>query len=422
MSNNTESELPNAIRNVKLGFYIASVIIGFIGNTLVIAVISGKKNKRSVYDLFILNLGIADLSFIVFYMPLYIYEHLSSIYKTLLYCRLVQPLLTIFYFLSIFTITSMAIHRCRLITNPYKRKMRKRAAYLWIATIWISSFIIVLPLSIAAKVKDGICLENWPSMNHRKAYTLALFLLQFLLPLLIIAVAYLRIGVYLWQSGDPQSSLPTAKKNRAQKRRKENIQVIKTLALIVILFAICLLPGQIAWLMWDFGDQHDEHVVEVIFIFSDILDCLHACVNPIVYGLLTEQFRRQYIIYVSYCLSCGTKQVNTEPETRNVELSTVEILSPARNRKKPTSAGVETEANNWKGSPASEAISTCRESSSPWYSFSWQNYTLSYYSYAQTGILGNPEDPVRFCETQILTVIYLKITTHPMVVSFWISG
>lgn len=346
MSNNTDSELPNeTIRNVKLGFYIASVIVGFIGNTLVIAVISGKKNKRSVYDLFILNLGIADLSFIVFFMPLYIYEHLSSIYKTLFYCRLVQPLLTIFYFLSIFTIGSMAIHRCRLITNPYKRKMRKRGAYLWIAAIWISSFIIVLPLSIVAKAEDGYCVENWPSMDHRKAYTLALFLLQFLLPLLTIAAAYLRIGVYLWRSAAPQSSLSTAKKNRAQKRRKENIQVIKTLALIVILFAICLLPGQIAWLMLDFGDKQDEHIVDVIFIFSDILDCLHACVNPVVYGLLTEQFRRQYIRYFSYCLSCGTKQVNTEPETRNME-STVEILSPARNRRKLTSEEVETVVNN----------------------------------------------------------------------------
>lgn len=364
MSNNTDSsQLPNeTVGNVKLGFYIASVIIGFIGNALVIAVISGKKNRRSVYDLFILNLGIADFSFIVFYMPLYIYEHLGTIYKTLYYCRLVQPLLTIFYFLSIFTITSMAVHRCRLITNPYKAKMKKRGAYLWIAFIWISSFIIVLPLSIVAKAKDGYCYENWPSMNHRKAYTLALFLLQFLLPLLIIAAAYLRIGVYLWHSAAPQSSLPAAKKNRAQKRRKENIQVIKTLALIVILFAICLLPGQIAWLLLDFGDKQDKPTVDMIFIFSDVLDCLHACVNPIVYGLLTEQFRRQYISYFSYCLSCGTKQVNTEPETRNME-STVEILSPMTKRRKLTTEEVETVANDLNGSPDSKDLNTRMESS-----------------------------------------------------------
>lgn len=81
-----EFELLNVIRNVKLGFYIVSVIIGFIGNILVIVVILGKKNKWLVYDFFILNFGIVDLSFIVFYMFLYIYEYFSLIYKILLYC------------------------------------------------------------------------------------------------------------------------------------------------------------------------------------------------------------------------------------------------------------------------------------------------------------------------------------------------
>ena len=139
MSNNTKAEMPSATElNVKLGFYITIIITGLIGNSLVIIIISGKKRKRSVYDLFILNLGIADLSFIIFYMSVVIYQqYINTIYKTVYYCRLVQPLLTIFYFLSIFTISSMAIHRCKLITNPYKPKMRKRGAYLWIVAIWM---------------------------------------------------------------------------------------------------------------------------------------------------------------------------------------------------------------------------------------------------------------------------------------------
>ena len=71
------------------------------------------------------------------------------------------------------------------------------------------------------------------------------------------------------------------------------MQVIKTMALIVILFTICLLPGQIGYLLWEFGDEEDQAAMDIIFKFANILDCLHACVNPIVYGLLTEQFRRE---------------------------------------------------------------------------------------------------------------------------------
>ena len=307
MSNNTDVALPSATeRNVKFGFYIFTLVIGFCGNSLVIAVMAGKRHKKSAYDLFILNLGISDFSYVVFPRPIFIYEHMKGIHKTLYYCRLIQPLLTIFYFVSIFTITSMAVVRCKYITNPFKIRMRKRSAHIWIAIIWISSFIIMLPLSIVAKVEDGVCYENWPSLNHRKAYTLALSILQFLLPLFIISVAYIRVGIYLWRSTALQSSLSEVKKKKEQKRRKENMQAIKTLALIVILFTICLLPGQIAWLFLDFGGKQGLEVAKVIFKFSDILDCLHACVNPIVLGLLSE-FRKEYKRYLLHCFTCCTK-------------------------------------------------------------------------------------------------------------------
>ena len=286
--------------NVKLGFYIASLIIAFGGNSLVIVVIASKKHKISIPKLFIMNLGISDLSFIIVNIPLNIYSYFRVIYQSSYYCRLLIPLLTIFYFLSIFTITSMAVHRCRLITNPYKPKMKKRSAYIWIALIYFSSFIIVLPLSIVGKAERGFCFEDWPSTNYRKAYTLALSILQFLLPSFVIIVAYAKIGIYLWRSAVPGSLF-------ALKRRKENIQCIKTLAMIVILFVICLLPGQIAWLLLDFGGQQGLGIAKVIFKFSDILDCLHACVNPIVYGLSNKHFRRECFEYLCYRFTCGTK-------------------------------------------------------------------------------------------------------------------
>ena len=148
---------------------------------------------------------------------------------------------------------------------------------------------------------NGICYENWPSINHRKAYTIALCILQFVIPLLIIGVAYARIGIYLRRSAVPQSSLP------ALKRRKENIQVIKTLAMIVILFVICLLPGQIAWLLLDFGGQKESEIIQTIFKFADILDILHPCLNLIAYGLSNKHFRRECIQQFFDYFTCGSQ-------------------------------------------------------------------------------------------------------------------
>ena len=130
MSNNTDSDrdLPSTDEgNVELGFYIASLILGFGGNSLVITVMSRKEQNRSIPRLFILNPAISDLSFIS---------------KNSYYCRLLIPLVTTIYFVSIFNIASTAVHRCRLITNPHRLKMRMRNAYIWIAAIWFSSLII----------------------------------------------------------------------------------------------------------------------------------------------------------------------------------------------------------------------------------------------------------------------------------------
>ena len=72
MSNNTDSDRdpPSTDEgNVKLGLYIASLLLGFGGNSLVITVMSRKKQKRSIPRLFILNLAISDLSFILIATP-----------------------------------------------------------------------------------------------------------------------------------------------------------------------------------------------------------------------------------------------------------------------------------------------------------------------------------------------------------------
>ena len=79
MSNNTDSDRdpPSTDEgNVKLGFYIASLILGFGGNSLVITVMSRKKQKRSIPRLFILNLAISDLSFILIATPRCTNKHL----------------------------------------------------------------------------------------------------------------------------------------------------------------------------------------------------------------------------------------------------------------------------------------------------------------------------------------------------------
>ena len=72
--------------------------------------------------------------------------------------------------------------------------------------------------------------------------------------------------------------------------------------MVVIFFVICLFPGQVAWLLMDFGNsgESQEKAIDIVLAFSDILDILHACVNPVIYCLLKARYRKEYI----NCLVC----------------------------------------------------------------------------------------------------------------------
>ena len=305
-ANSTQLTQSPTERNVRLGFYIATFAIGLIGNLLVLIVIIAKRAKKTVNDLFIMNLAVSDLM-LIFFLPLHIYNMFDTIRVTVFFCHFIRPLMTASFFVSVYTLTSMAIHRCHVILHPFKQEIRHRSAVLWIIVLWIMSFANVLPLMIVTTPYPPFeCLEKWPSLSHRRAYTAALFVLQYILPLVIIAIAYIRIGLDLNRSCSRSfRNARAAKSPENQARRRENFKVTKTLAIIVMIFAVCMLPSQVGWMLLDFGDKEQKAIaIKVVFKFSLVLTVFHSCLNPLVYGSITKQFRRGYIRYLSYFCCC----------------------------------------------------------------------------------------------------------------------
>lgn len=304
-ANSTQPSQSLTERNVRVGFYIATFVIGLIGNLLVLIVIAAKRAKKTVNDLFIMNLAVSDLT-LIFFLPLHIYGMFHAIPANAFFCHFIRPLMTVSFFVSVYTLTSMAIHRCHVILNPFKQEIRQKSAVLWITVLWILSFANVLPLMIVTTPDSPTeCLENWPSLDHRRAYTAALFILQYVLPLVIIAIAYIRIGLDLNRScsrGYKTDRAANSLENQA--RRRENFKVSKTLAIIVMIFAVCMLPCQVGWMLLDFGNEDQQNIAMVILKFSLVPTVFHSCLNPLVYGSIGKQFRRGYVKYLSYFCCC----------------------------------------------------------------------------------------------------------------------
>ncbi|KAJ7384483.1 hypothetical protein OS493_021112 [Desmophyllum pertusum] len=305
--------LSEAERNFKIVFYCFLFIFGSLGNVLVIVVVKGK-GKRTINDYFILNLAVSDLTFLWFSLPIYTYELFHAFYKNVLYCKLIWPMMSVTLSVSVFTLTSMAIERCRGIINPLQPRIKLQATLVWILVIWIFAFVTIFPLMIVARSENESCVEEWPTFSYRQAYTAVLFAFQYVIPLIIIAIAYLRITIRLITSRLPMRVSVNARGHVIrQKTRSENVQITLTLAVIVILFVACMLPNQIAWMLNDFGGDSQKELSHAFWICAEALIFLHAGVNPIVYGSLTGQFRRGYVQYFRYLFCCRQTRL-TFPE------------------------------------------------------------------------------------------------------------
>lgn len=290
-------------KNIKLILYVFTLFLGVSGNTLVLIILA-RKIRRVSNDLFIINLAVADLTLLVLSVPVMVLYYGEYNFPEFV-CKVVWPMMTVSNTVSIFTLTIMAMCRCHVILHSFRPDVRQRNIYRGITLTWISSIILLLPLMVVA-ISDpsGGCQENWLSIMDGKIYTIVLVILQYVLPLTLIAIAYIWIAVDLWKPRNLNSTWTATDRKGREKRRKENLQIVKTLATIVILFAICMLPGHIAWLLGDFGGVEEKKVATVIIRFFDILVYFHSCLNPIVYGTLTKYFRREYSRYITYVFCC----------------------------------------------------------------------------------------------------------------------
>ena len=289
------TNLNTAERNSKAVFYCCLFLLGSLGNAMVILVLKGKR-KRTINDYFILNLAVADLTFLWLSLPFYTYELFQPFNKNLLYCKLIWPMMSVTSSVSVFTLTSMAVERCRGITNPLQPRIKPQATLIWIFLIWIFAFFTLVPLMIVARSEGVFCTENWPKNYYHQAYTAVLFALQYGIPLFVIATAYFRIAIFLIRSRLPMLTTINSKGEVIRhKTRSENVQIIRTLAVIVILFMACMFPNQIAWMLFDFGGASHKKLSDAFWTCAEAFMFLHACINPIVYGSLTRQFCRGYI-------------------------------------------------------------------------------------------------------------------------------
>ncbi|ELT90105.1 hypothetical protein CAPTEDRAFT_147802 [Capitella teleta] len=282
--------------------YVVVFLLAVIGNVMVMLVILTNRSMRNVTNYFLLNLAVADLLVSFVCMPLTVGE---LVYRVWIYgqflCKVTIYLQGVCVGASVLTIMCLSLDRYVVIHHPVKsrRISTTRNVRAAIITIWCSVIVIMAPLAVIRSLThttlmDGdtvqFCHEKWPSATARRIFDVCLFVFIYVIPGVVVLVAYSRTGCLLLHSApnlQRQNSDVYKSKNIVRGRRR----VAHMLLVLAVLFALSWMPYHAVSLYADFGNRSQTENSLTPLSFALLLGHSHSAQNPIVYCFMNYSIR-----------------------------------------------------------------------------------------------------------------------------------
>ncbi|EDV92796.1 GH18630 [Drosophila grimshawi] len=220
-------------KSVVYLLYIPIFIFALLGNGIVCYIVQSTPRMRTVTNYFIANLALGDILMSLFCVPSsFISQYILNYWPFgIVLCHFVNYSQVVSVLVSAYTLVAISIDRYIAIMWPLRPRITKRYAKFIIAGVWFIALATAFPIPVVSrlvvpgsiwheKCEKYICREVWPSGEQDYYYTLALFTLQFILPLLVLIFTYTRIAIAVWGKRPPGEAENSRDQRMARSKRK----------------------------------------------------------------------------------------------------------------------------------------------------------------------------------------------------------
>lgn len=279
--------------------------IALLGNSLVLYVVFKRQSMRSVLNLLIVNMAIADLLVTVFIMPYsvaYLFvglEWFSGIVGLIL-CKTIHFSLTASIAASVITLIVITVDRFVSIVFVWKTCLNLRTSKVSLVVIWIIAIgIMGLHLEVYT-VNQPIpgderyyCHPDWQRMpvGFNKFFAIGMFVMLYAFPLVLMAILYSMIVHKLWKDSFDRSAASGGDANiNCSKKR-----VVKMLVTVTIAFAVCWFPLHTIHYYIYFEAETFRCMSRFLILLSFWLGHANSALNPVLYVIFNKTFRRAFL-------------------------------------------------------------------------------------------------------------------------------
>ena len=300
--------------------FSAILFLGVIGNGAVCFAIAVKQRLRSPPNLLVLNLAAADFIFVALYTPtqLSFFENNYNWEMGDSVCKLVYAVLPVCLSCTVGTLLCIALMRYRAVSSPFNARagLGFKTTVIVVILMWVFSLLTGLPVLLVAKTANYgdkiFCDEVWADTSYKETYWIFIFVIQYALPLVVIAI--LSIATVVKVKRSRARVLPiTANTNKkdnpvasvfntsVRQRRRQEKSMSRVLACLVILYAICMLPQHVVFFWLTYGDLLKQKYSLYIFTVANVFPIANSALNSLIYGSLHKELKRSF----KNCLKCA---------------------------------------------------------------------------------------------------------------------
>uniref|UniRef100_A0A8C3B8V7 C-X-C chemokine receptor type 6 n=1 Tax=Cairina moschata TaxID=8855 RepID=A0A8C3B8V7_CAIMO len=273
--------------------YSLVFIFGLAGNALVFIILVFYEKLKTLTDIFLLNLAIADWIFL-WTLPFWAYSAAQEWIFGTVACRIIRGLYNLNLYTSMLTLTSITFDRLIAITFATKAHMCQTKRLKWgkliCGLIWVISVAFATPQLIFSDVftiDKTICLEKYPDHHTELVLEVIQVTLGYFIPMLTMIICYSLIIKTLLHARNFQ-------KNKS----------LKKIFSVVAIFILTQSPYTFLRLMkiidWSFNlDSNFDYAI----VITEALAYFHGCLNPVMYFFMGVKFRKNFqkIIKSSRC-------------------------------------------------------------------------------------------------------------------------
>ncbi|XP_067230085.1 C-C chemokine receptor type 7 [Chanodichthys erythropterus] len=265
--------------------YTIICLLALVGNFLVILTYLYFKRLKTMTDVYLLNLAMADLLFAIS-LPFWAASFMSKWHLGLYTCKAMFTIYKVSFFSGMFLLTCISVDRYFSITKAVSaHRCRSSAVYYGQVSslvTWVMAVIFSVPDMVFSEINvNGTCVSSGSSYDdYRIRMLVSQMILGFILPAVIIGFCYICIIKTLMQA-----------------KNFERNKAFKVIIAVVAVFVVSQLPYNVV--MGVTTQETKECDKDNIRLYAmDVtraLAFLRCCVNPFLYAFIGVKFRNDLL-------------------------------------------------------------------------------------------------------------------------------